>query len=43
MNLGEFIRVGQMAALVHGCRAADKCSGAKNGGEKNQESPYRDG
>src|SRR6516225_163255 len=42
MNLGKFIRIGQIAALVHSWRAARKCS-ARNGGEENKHSPYRDG
>src|SRR5205823_3413899 len=37
------VEIDDVDLLVHGCRAADKCSGARNGGEKNQESPYRDG
>src|ERR1700719_2145480 len=43
VNFGHLIRVRQIAALVHGWRAAHKCSGTGNGGKKNQQSAYRDG
>src|ERR1700756_618882 len=41
MNLRKFIRIGQIAALVHGWRAAHKCGGTRDGGEKNKRSSYR--
>jgi hypothetical protein len=43
MNFGHLIQVRQIAALVHGWRAAHKCSGTGNGGKMNQQSAYRDG
>src|ERR1700722_2487047 len=43
LNLGKFIRVGQIAALFHVRSAAHKCRGASNGGEKNKQLPHREG